>query len=346
MPQRAEIMELLSAYHRAKPADSVLALQCLEQAYFLLNRCKLIDIELGFKISLYYSRSLISFGRTDESLSILFKALTQAEVESHQAIQEELWQEIALTYYTLGDYPEAGAYWAHCFLDDRCSDAAKLNAHIGMGMIQFAYGQIEQALVQHQLGISLLRCQMPAELHARVWINLASAFFQLNRWHESQHALIVAFPFAQQAQNQEYIGEIYIYLAKIALETNNLDLAKQRLGQAQANCNEWYLGDILHQLLQGRIFAASDQLDEAIVCFSHALEKASEMGSTQQMMEAHHLLCMAYRKIGNKERAEYEHACYQAACIRMKRWTKCSDEYAMPQLRDKPVIQGEMLHCA
>jgi tetratricopeptide (TPR) repeat protein len=346
MLQHAETIELLSKGDCLVVLDPALALQYIERAYSLLGNCKLVDIELLVKVTLPYSRLLLSFGRVDESLSILFKALTQAELKNKKLAREELLQEIALTYYTLGDYQEAGEYWADCFLADDFSAVAKLNAHIGMGMIQFAHGQIEQALAQHQHAVALLNSQMPAVLHARAWINVAAAFFQLNQWHESQHALVMAYPFAQQAQNHEFIGEIYIYMAKIALETNSLDTARQRLAQAKASCKEWRWGEILQQLLHGRIYVASAQIDDAIVCFKNALGKAREMGSAKQIMDAHHLLSMAYQRTGNKEQAEYEYGCYQAACIRMK----LAAEGASVQLIQRAVhsAQGRlgMLHCA
>jgi tetratricopeptide (TPR) repeat protein len=346
MDQHVEIIELLSKGNRLVVLDPVLALQCIERAYSLLENCKLVDVELRVKAAFPYSRLLFSFGRVDESLSILFKALTQAELEDQKLEQEELLQEIALTYYTLGDYQEAGEYWADCFLCDDFSAVAKLNAHIGMGMIQFAHGQIELALAQHQHAIALLNSQIPPVLHARAWINAASAFFQLNQWHESQHALVVAYPFAQQAQNHEFIGEIYIYMAKIALETNNLDAARLRLAQAKASCKEWRWGEILQLILHGRIFMASAQMDEAITCFSCALEKAQEMGSAQQIMDAHHFLSMAYQRTGNKQQAEYEYGCYQAACIRMKLVAQGASVYTMRQAIYPAQGCSGMLHCA
>lgn len=346
MHQHAEIIELLSKCNQLASQDPVLALQCIDRAYSLLCGCKLVDVELLVNITLPYSRLLFSFGRVDESLSILFKALTQTELENNKLVQEELLQEIALTYYTLGDYQEAGEYWADCFLVDDFSAVAKLNAHIGMGMIQFAHGQIEQALAQHQHAVALLNSQMPPVLHARAWINVGAAFFQLNQWHESQHALVMAYPFAQQAQNHEFVGEIYIYMAKIALETHNLDAARQRLAQAKASCKEWRWGEIVQQLLQGRIFVACAQEDEAIVCFKSALEKACEMGSAQQMMDAHHLLSMSYQRTGNKEQAEYEYGCYQAACIRMNRAAEGTRAQLIPQTLHPDGIRLEMLHCA
>ncbi|MFC7420155.1 tetratricopeptide repeat protein [Iodobacter arcticus] len=346
MPQHAEILSLLSKCHRLIVPEPELALRSVEEAYFLFYDCKLNDVELLVRITLPYARLLFSFGRVDESLAVLFKALTQAALCSHLSVQEELLQEIALTYYTLGDYQEAGEYWADCLSQNAFSEVAKLNALIGMGMIQFAHGHIEQALALHQRAVSLLNSQMPAVLHARAWINLASAFFQLNQWHESQHALVLAFPFAQQAKNQEFIGEIYIYMAKIALETNNLDMAKQKLAQAKASCAEWRWGDILQQLLHGRIFLASQQVEQAIFCFKNALEKASELGFAQHMMDAHHLLSMAYQRIGNKELAEYQYGCYQTACIRMNMPAKACDSHTMQGLLSKPAPSLGMLHCA
>jgi tetratricopeptide (TPR) repeat protein len=346
MPQHAEILRLLSECDRLALLDPALALRCVEEAYFLLVDCKPVDVDLLARLTLPYTRLLFSFGRTDESLALLFQALTQSDIESQDVMRESLLQEIALTYYTLGDYQEAGEYWTECLTQDSFSDVAKLNAHIGMGMIQFAYGEIEQSLAQHQSAIALLDSQMPPLLHARAWINLAAAFFQLNQWHESQHALVRAYPYAQQASAQEFIGEIYLYMAKIALETNNLDAAALRLAQAKASCKEWRWGDVMQQLLQGRIFLASEQLDKAISCFKNALEQSLEMGFARQVMDAHHLLSMAYQRAGNKELAEYEYGCYQTACIRLKVPARVGDCSTKSSRLGKPALEFAMLHCA
>ncbi|WP_164521486.1 hypothetical protein [Iodobacter ciconiae] len=63
------------------------------------------------------------------------------------------------------------------------------------------------------------------------------------------------------------MGEIYLYMAKIALEIHKLEVAKLRLMQAGASCKKWRWGDVLQQLLRGRFFLADKQTEEAISCF-------------------------------------------------------------------------------
>lgn len=346
MPQHAEILRLLSESDRLASLDPAAALAYAEEAWILFCACKLSDVELLARLTLSYSRLLFSFGRIDESLSLLFQALTQSEISGQNLVMESLLQEIALIYYSLGDYPQAAEYWSDCLKQASFSEIAKINAHIGMGMIQFAHGEIELSLAQHQQAIALLNQQMPPLLHARAWINLASAFFKLNQWHESQHALVMAYPYAQQACAPELTGEIYIYMAKIALETNNLDAARLRLAQAKASCKEWCWGDVVQLLLQGRIFLVCGQMDEAISCFKNAKELAAEMGFASQVMDAHQLLSMAYQRIGNKTLAEYEYGCYQTACIRLKAPAFVHHSDVKLQAHGKPLADRVMLHCA
>ncbi|WP_293934532.1 lipopolysaccharide assembly protein LapB [Iodobacter sp.] len=343
MAQHAEINSLIAECDRLVYLDPSLSLQYAEEAYALLAGC---DTPLLVRVTLAYSRSLVAFGRLEESLACLLKALTQAEVENQRSVQEGLLQELALSYYSMGQYEEAAEYWADCINSTEFSAATKLNGHIGIGMIYFAYGQIDQALAQHKMAISLLNNQMPAISHARAWINLAASYFKLKQWHESQHALVMAYPFAQGANHQEFVAEIYLYMAQIALETNNLDAARHKLAQAKRCCKVWAWGEIQQQLLHGRIFLATSRLDDAIYYFKQALKNANEMGASKHILKAYHLLSMAYQRAGDKENAENAYGCYQAACVRgdISSQTECLQKINKLLTFKKDCL--EMLHCA
>ncbi|QBC44306.1 tetratricopeptide repeat protein [Iodobacter fluviatilis] len=343
MAQHAEINRLIAECDRLVYLDPNLSLKYAEEAYALLAGC---DIPMLVRVTLAYSRSLMAFGRIEESLACLLKALTQTEVENQRAVQEDLLQELAVSYYSMGQYEEAAEYWADCINSADFSAAAKLNGHIGIGMIYFAYGQIEQALAQHKMAVSLLNHQMPAISHARAWINLASSYFQLKQWHESQHALLMAYPFAQGADHQEFVAEIYLCMAQIALETNNLDVARKKLAQAKRCCKVWVWGEMQQQLLHGRIFLATGRLDEAICYFKQGLKNANEMGASKYILKAYHFLSMAYQRAGDKENAESAYGNYQAACVRCEISSQGDCLQKIGKLLTFKKDSVEMLHCA
>jgi tetratricopeptide (TPR) repeat protein len=313
MTQHLEITALIAECERLVYSDPQQSLFCAEQAYARLDE---EDAALRTRVTLAYSRTLVAYGRLEESLACLLKAFTQAEIENQIIAQEELLQELALSYYSMGQYEEAAEYWADCLNHRGFSAAAKLNGHIGIGMIYFAYSQYEQALAQHQMAATLLNKQMPALSHARVWINLAASYIQLKQWHAGQHALVKAYPFAQAVNYREFVAEIYLYMAQIALETNNIDMARQKLALASHCCKAWAWGEMQQQLLHGRILLATDCYAEAIEFFQLALKNANEMGSSRHILKAYYLLSMAYQRAGDQARAEQAYNIYQAASLR------------------------------
>ena len=340
-----QIESVLSQCDRVLHQDPGLALQYAEEAYALSAGLGRDDLPLLIKVTLRYSYCLVAFGRLEESLSFLLKTLTQTEVENQRSLQENLLQEIALTYYSMGDYPEAAEYWADCLNEQQFSAMARLNAHIGFGMIYFAYGQTGLALTQQLRSVALLSPQMSDEIHARAWINLASAYFQLDLWHESQHALVVAYPFSQRSL-KEFVGEIHLYMAQIALETGNLEAARKKLARAKASCKEWRWGETLQYLLEGRISLESQQFAAAITAFLHAAENAEEVGMARQIMQAYHGLSMAYQRAGEKEKSEAAYGHYLQASVRLDDPVQEGHLQKINNLLSAQTDMQEMLHCA
>nr|WP_035060351.1 hypothetical protein [Andreprevotia chitinilytica] len=322
MPELADLAHLIEESERLTYVNPHKALSLAGQASELAQQAD--DATMASKAWRRYGALLLSFGKVPDGQQALLRALMIAETEDLVAERGEIIQELASVYYTLGEYGEAIAYWGDCL--DQMHNAGfmlstRVYAHIGLGQVYYAHESFQMALAHHLTAEKMITLQLDVDLRCRVKINLAADYYKLHRYDEAREQLIAAQPLAQEAGNQEYQGEIFVYLCHIALDLGETVLAHTYLAQAESLRRAWMWGETSQQITRGRLHLAEGDLTEARACFLAAQQKAEDMGSAHDIYQINRLLANVSHRLGDPQAAERYHRRYQDVFNRIVRPT-------------------------
>jgi tetratricopeptide (TPR) repeat protein len=274
------------------------------------------DDEPAFRVAVVYQQieMLTAFGRIHEALILLHQVLVIAETENLEAERGNLLYHIGIAHYTTGDFATAIDYWSDCLNVENCgfSTATRINTHISLGQMYFAFHMPADALRHHQAALKWVDAHTPTDLYLRVLINLAADLCDLERHSEATELLEDAEKLAKQIEHFEYLGEVLSYKTLILLHQDRLDDARQLLEHGHGMERYWAWGEISWKIIDGKILQAQQQHHQAISAFEEALNLSNKYECTSKVHIVHALLARAYDQVNNQTMAEQHQRLYQA----------------------------------
>ncbi|WP_373975001.1 tetratricopeptide repeat protein [Chitinibacter sp. SCUT-21] len=303
-----------SLYEQSKRliyTDPSASLHLINQAVDLLPA----EVDPQFRIAVVYQQieMLTAIGRIHEALILLHQTLVIAETENLEVERGNLLYHIGIAHYTTGDFGTALDFWRDCLNleNEGFSAATRINTHISVGQLYFAFHMPEDALRHHQQAMKWVDSQIESELYVRVLINLVADLYELGRYDEALSYLDEAEPQARAIEHFEYVGEALGYRTMILLAQNRLDEIASILEQGHAMERYWAWGEISWKVVTGKILQAQHEYSQAIECFLEALALSNKYECTSKVHIIHSVLAHAYGDMGNHELAEKHQRLYQ-----------------------------------
>lgn len=210
-----------------------------------------------------------------------------------------------------GDYSRAmhNSYKALQLLDKQPGDttlrALRTSVYNSIGSVLQYLGQPEKGLYYLEKGEALALKHKDSNNLAQLYVNFGNAYIGMKQWDKAEAALQKGVAISEARHNTFVAQVAYLSLAGVSRSRGNNDTAVAYLNKALAVSDKTnpYMAKVYPSLMLGKIYLEKGQKDKSIYYGNEALNKATQIGASQYVGEAHGLLADAYQATGEWRQA-------------------------------------------
>ena len=298
------------------------ALDIAEEASILRARKTLARAQL-------YHAQALSWEGEDAALALLEKAIDLGRRQKLIADLPAALDRAAEMALVHGRFDLAMRYWVECLeLAMHTQDTAMcVRGHLGVGKIYFALEDYQQAKSHHLRSAGYGLAFYDATMYCSIYLCLATDYLRLGQIASAFVALKIAHDALPDIEGFEaWNVELAVYYAEAHCAAGHVEEASSWLDQALVLSDNpsplFRWSRALALLAQGAFHAQSPHPEMALEPLNNALQAASAMNASWQILQAHRLLHRLHKAAGHFELALNHHRALHQCQITLQQRTR------------------------
>jgi signal transduction histidine kinase len=223
---------ITSAYRRMEKLDS--AIYFAEIALDIAIRNRYTE-----EMKILYNSVAIAYAiraEYDKALEYHFKSLVVREKDGNKSEISITLNNIGFVYFKLKNYEKALEYFEKSIaLKDEVGDTYDMDAAlINVGLCNIHLKKFNEALVSISKGLSICALNCSDEIKIEGEFGLGVAYFGLTEFDSAESHFNSSLVISRRINNKRWQAENLVYLGRVALKTNNQQLAATFLLEAES----------------------------------------------------------------------------------------------------------------